>query len=51
MEIQLTFSEAKGGPLYKQDGTLLLGKGKHLSNTQLMSMNYFVKGVDAAYPK
>ncbi|MBF8416753.1 hypothetical protein I1X39_19625, partial [Acinetobacter baumannii] len=39
------------GPLYKQDGTLLLGKGKHLSNTQLMSMNYFVKGVDAAYPK
>lgn len=37
--------------LHKQDGTLLLEKGKHLSNTQLMSMNYFVKGVDAAYPK
>ena len=39
------------GPIYKQDGALLLEKGKNLSNTQLMSMNYFVKGVDAAYPK
>ena len=39
------------GPLYLQNGTLKLEKGKHLSNEELMGMNYFVKGVDANFPK
>ena len=39
------------GPIYKQDGTLLIAKGKHLSDSELMTMNYYVKGVDGVYPK
>lgn len=39
------------GPIYKQDGTLLIEKGKHLTDKELMTMNYYVKGVDGVYPK
>lgn len=39
------------GPIYNQNGSLILEKGKHLSDKQLMTMNYFVKGVDSPYPK
>mgnify|MGYP003515932250 CR=1 FL=1 len=39
------------GPIYKQDGALVLAKGKSLDDAALSKMNYYVKGVDGALPK
>jgi len=39
------------GPLYKQDGSLVIAKGKVLSDAELGKMNYYVKGVEGALPK
>ena len=39
------------GPIYKQDGALLLAKGKSLDDAALSKMNYYVKGVEGALPK
>lgn len=39
------------GPIYKQDGSLLVAKGKSLTEEQLSQMNYYVKGVEGSLPK
>ncbi|QIO05632.1 BMP family ABC transporter substrate-binding protein [Acinetobacter shaoyimingii] len=39
------------GPIYKQDGSLLIEKSKVLSDAQLSSMNYYVKGVKGVFPQ
>lgn len=39
------------GPIYKQDGALVLAKGKSLDDAALSKMNYYVKGVEGALPK
>lgn len=39
------------GPIYKQDGSLLVAKGKTLTDIDLSKMNYYVKGVEGALPK
>lgn len=39
------------GPIYKQDGSLLVAKGKTLTDIDLSKMNYYVKGVDGSLPK
>lgn len=39
------------GPIYKQDGSLLVAKGKTLTDADLAKTNYYVKGVEGAFPK
>lgn len=39
------------GPIYKQDGSMAVSKGKALNDDDLSKMNYYVKGVDGALPK
>ena len=39
------------GPIYKQDGSLLVAKDKRLNDEDLSKMNYYVKGVEGALPK
>ncbi len=39
------------GPIYKQDGQLLVPKGKILTDVDLSKVNYYVKGVDSVFPK
>ncbi len=39
------------GPIYKQDGTLAVPVGKHLDDGTLLSMNWYVKGIDGQLPK
>ena len=39
------------GPIYKQDGSVLVAKGKSLSDVDLSKMNYYVKGVEGSLPK
>jgi basic membrane protein A len=39
------------GPIHKQDGTLVLAKGKRLDDAALSKMNYYVKGVEGSLPK
>ena len=39
------------GPIYKQDGSLVVAKGKTLDDVALSKMNYYVKGVDGVLPK
>ena len=39
------------GPIFKQDGSLLVDKGKTLTEEQLSSMNYYVKGVKGTFPQ
>lgn len=39
------------GPIYKQDGSLLVAKSKVLTDQQLSSMNYYVKGVQGVFPR
>ena len=34
------------GPIYKQDGTLLVGEGKVVDDKTLLGMNFYIKGVD-----
>lgn len=38
------------GPIYKQDGTLLVGEGEIVDDGTLLGMNFYVKGIDAALP-
>ncbi|RLL49853.1 BMP family ABC transporter substrate-binding protein [Acinetobacter cumulans] len=39
------------GPIYKQDGSLLIAKGKSLTDADLAKTNYYVKGVEGTFPK
>jgi len=39
------------GPIYKQDGSLLVAKGNSLTDTDLAKTNYYVKGVEGSFPK
>lgn len=39
------------GPIYKQDGSVAVVKGKTLDDATLSKMNYYVKGVEGALPK
>lgn len=39
------------GPIFKQDGSSILPKGKILDDASLGKMNYYVKGVDGVLPK
>jgi basic membrane lipoprotein Med (substrate-binding protein (PBP1-ABC) superfamily) len=38
------------GPLYKQDGTLVVDKGEQLDDGQIWGMNYLVKGIVGTLP-
>ena len=39
------------GPIYKQDGSLVVAKGKSMTDAELSKMNFYVKGVEGALPK
>ncbi|MGE8557850.1 MULTISPECIES: BMP family ABC transporter substrate-binding protein [unclassified Acinetobacter] len=39
------------GPIYKQDGSLLVAKGNSLTDADLAKANYYVKGVEGSFPK
>lgn len=39
------------GPILKQDGSVLVAKGKFLNDAALSKMNYYVKGVEGSLPK
>lgn len=39
------------GPILKQDGTVVVAKGKMLNDAALSKMNYYVKGVEGSLPK
>ena len=39
------------GPIYKQDGTLLVGEGETVDDGTLLGMNFYVKGVDGELPQ
>lgn len=39
------------GPIYKQDGSLLVAKGNSLTDADLAKTNYYVKGVEGSFPK
>jgi len=39
------------GPIYKQDGTKVIGEGEHLDDDTLLSMNWYVKGIDDQIPQ
>lgn len=39
------------GPIMKQDGTVFLKEGEVADDGQLVSMNFYVKGVDGSIPK
>lgn len=39
------------GPLFKQDGSQIIAKGKTLDDATLSKMNYYVKGVEGVLPK
>ncbi len=39
------------GPIYKQDGAVVVAKGAYLNDAALSKMNYYVKGVEGALPK
>ena len=39
------------GPIYKQDGSLAVAKGKNLDDGTLLGMNWYVKGIDDKLPK
>ena len=39
------------GPLYNQDGELVVAPGETLNDEQLWSMNYFVQGIIGTMPK
>jgi len=42
---------AFAGPIYKQDGSLAVPKGKNLDDGTLLGMNWYVKGIDDKLPK
>ena len=39
------------GPIYKQDGSLAVPKGKSVDDGTLLGMNWYVKGIDDKLPK
>ncbi len=39
------------GPIYKQDGELVVGEGDALSDEQLLGMNWYVKGIEDKLPE
>jgi basic membrane protein A and related proteins len=39
------------GPVYKQDGTLAVKQGETLKDPDILSMNWYVKGVDDKVPQ
>ncbi len=39
------------GPVYKQDGTEVIGEGKSLDDGTLLGMNWYVKGIDDKIPQ
>jgi len=39
------------GPLYRQDGEMVIGEGEHLDDGVLLGMNWYVKGVDDELPQ
>jgi simple sugar transport system substrate-binding protein len=39
------------GPVYKQDGTLVVKPGAVMPDADINSMNYYVKGIDAQMPQ
>ncbi|WP_180053304.1 MULTISPECIES: BMP family ABC transporter substrate-binding protein [Acinetobacter] len=39
------------GPIYKQDGTLVIAKGGKMTDEALGKMNFYVKGVEGSLPK
>lgn len=38
------------GPLFKQDGTKVIGEGESLPDKDILSMNWYVKGIDDKLP-
>ncbi|SHO61770.1 nucleoside-binding protein [Pseudoxanthobacter soli DSM 19599] len=38
------------GPIYKQDGTEVIPAGKDLADKEILSMNWYVKGIDDKLP-
>jgi len=38
------------GPIYKQDGTLVVKEGEVLPDGQILSMNWYIKGIDDKVP-
>ncbi|MFK8035811.1 MAG: BMP family ABC transporter substrate-binding protein [Hyphomicrobiales bacterium] len=39
------------GPIYKQDGTLLVGEGDVVDDGTLLGMNFYIKGIDGDLPQ
>ena len=39
------------GPIYRQDGEMVIGEGEHLDDGTLLGMNWYVKGVDDKLPQ
>ena len=39
------------GPIFRQDGTQVIGEGETLTDEVLLSMDYYVKGVEGDLPK
>ena len=39
------------GPIYRQDGEMVIGEGEHLDDGVLLGMNWYVKGVDDELPQ
>jgi simple sugar transport system substrate-binding protein len=34
------------GPIFKQDGTMVIPAGQNLSDMQMLNMDYYVRGID-----
>jgi simple sugar transport system substrate-binding protein len=39
------------GPIYDQSGKLRVPKGKHMTNAELATMNWYVQGITGSIPK
>ena len=39
------------GPIYKQDGTLMVKPGEKMSDADLLGLNWYVKGIDDKVPQ
>jgi len=39
------------GPVYKQDGTEVVGEGEVVDDGTLLGMNWYVKGIDGEIPQ
>jgi simple sugar transport system substrate-binding protein len=38
------------GPIYNQAGELVVAEGEHLSDEQILHMDYYVQGIQGALP-